>query len=79
MFIYSILAFMWSKTESLRFSVMMGLLQSLKLIRGARRAFNEDEQKKIAGQIVGHLEKSNWKIEQGPEPQGHSGIMGSNE
>jgi hypothetical protein len=67
---------MWTKTESLRLSVMMGLRDGLKLIRGARRTFTEDEQKKIAGQIVEHLERSNWKIEQGPEAPGHSQLMG---
>jgi hypothetical protein len=69
---------MWSKTETLRFSVMMGLRKGLKLIRGARRTFTEDEQRKIAWAIVEDLERSNWKIEQGPPLQGHgSEMMGS--
>jgi hypothetical protein len=29
-----------------------------------------------AAVIVEDLERSNWKIEQGPMPEGHSGLMG---
>jgi hypothetical protein len=36
-----------------------------------RRALTEDEQRRIAGAIVEHLEESNWKIEQGPVREGH--------
>ena len=62
---------MWSKTENLRFSVMLGLRKGLALIRGARRTFTEEEQKKIAAAIVDYLERSNWRFEQGPALQGH--------
>jgi hypothetical protein len=41
-----------------------------------RRSLTEDEQHKIAGAIVEQLERSNWKIEQGPMPEGHSRLMG---
>jgi hypothetical protein len=34
-----------------------------------RRSLTEEEQHKIAGAIVDHLEQSNWKIEHGP-PRG---------
>ena len=46
--------------------------------RGGRDpALSEDEQHKVAGTIVEHLERSNWKIEQGPESEGHGpGLMG---
>jgi hypothetical protein len=41
-----------------------------------RRSLSEDEQHKIAGAIVEHLEESNWKIEQGPVREGHGpGLM----
>jgi hypothetical protein len=35
------------------------------------RSLTEDEQHKIAGAIVEHLEQSNRKIEQGPTREGH--------
>jgi len=68
---------MWSRTETLRFSVMLGLRKGLALIRGMCRSLTEDEQQLVAGAIVEHLEGSNWKIEQGPEPEGYGPkIMG---
>jgi hypothetical protein len=67
---------MWSKAESLRFSVKLGLRKGLKLIRGMRRALTDDEQDRVARVIVEDLERGNWKIEQGPEPEGHAKIMG---
>jgi len=63
---------MWSKSEQLRFSVMLGLRKGLKLIRGARRTFDEDEQRIIArAAIIEDLEGSNWKIELGAPARGH--------
>jgi hypothetical protein len=62
---------MWDKADELRLSVVMGLRKGLSLIRGMRRSLTEDEQHKIAGVIVEHLEQSNWKIEQGPSREGH--------
>jgi hypothetical protein len=41
-----------------------------------RRALTEDEQDKVAGAIVEHLERSNWKIEQGPPAEGHGQYLG---
>jgi hypothetical protein len=43
---------MWSKADDLRLSVVMGLRQGLRLIRGMRRALTEEEQHKIAGAII---------------------------
>jgi hypothetical protein len=48
----------------------MGLRQRLRLFRGMRRALTEDEQHKVALAIVEHLERSNWKIEQGAPAEG---------
>jgi hypothetical protein len=62
---------MWSKADDLRLTVLMGLRRGLKLCRGMRRALTEDEQNKVAAVIVEDLERSNWKIEQGPMPEGH--------
>ena len=57
-------------------SVLMGLRRGLRLVRGMRRSLTEDEQHKIAGAIVEHLEESNWRIEQGPVREGHGpGLM----
>jgi hypothetical protein len=46
----------------------MGLRKELSLVRGMRRSLTEDEQHKIAGVIVEHLD---WNIEQGPTREGH--------
>ena len=62
---------MWSKTQALRFSVMLGLRNGLALIRGMRRSLTENEQERVAHAIVEHLEQSNWRIEPGPEAEGH--------
>jgi hypothetical protein len=70
---------MWDRAAELRFSVMMGLRRGLSLCRGMRRALTEDEQQKVAGPIVEHLESTNWRIEQGPMPEGHSGLMGKSQ
>jgi len=44
---------------------------------GLGRSLTEDDQRKIAGAIVEHLEQSNWKIEHGPAREGHGpGLMG---
>jgi hypothetical protein len=68
---------MWTTADSLRLTVLMGLRKGLKLCRGMRRALTEDEQRKVAGVIVEHLESHNWKIEQGPAREGHSRLMGN--
>jgi hypothetical protein len=68
---------MWGKSDELRLSVVMGLRKGLRLIRGMRRSLSEDDQHKIAGAIVEHLEQSNWNVEQGPTREGHGpGLMG---
>jgi hypothetical protein len=36
-----------------------------------RRSLSDDEQQRIAKEIVEHLALSNWKIEQGPPVAGH--------
>jgi hypothetical protein len=68
---------MWTKADSLRLSVLMGLRKGLSLCRGMRRALTDDEQHKVAAAIVEHLETHNWKIEPGPVRDGHGpGLMG---
>jgi hypothetical protein len=62
---------MWGKADELRLSVLMGLRKGLSRIRGMRRSLADDEQHKVADAIVEHLEKNNWKIEQGPLLEGH--------
>jgi hypothetical protein len=67
---------MWGKADELRLSVLMGLRKGLSLCRGMRRSLTEDEQHKVAGAIVEHLESTNWKIERGPPREGHGpGLM----
>ena len=41
----------------------MGLRKGLSLVRGMRRSLTDDEQHKVAGAILEHLESHNWKIE----------------
>ena len=62
---------MWTRTDELRLSIVMGLRKGLSLIRGMRRALTEDEQGKVATRIVEHLESNNWKIDQCPAREGH--------
>jgi hypothetical protein len=61
---------MWEKADDLRLSVLMGLRKGLSLVRGMRRSLSDDEQHKVTGAIVEHLERSNWKIEKGPFRRG---------
>jgi hypothetical protein len=54
---------------------LTGSLYVLTLISDVEQ--DRDEQHKIAGAIVAHLEDTNWNIERGPEPVRHSRIMGN--
>lgn len=62
---------MWNDADSLRLSIVMGLRKGLQLVRGMRRALTEDQQHTVAEAIAKHLRATNWKIEQGPPPEGH--------
>ena len=62
---------MWSKRETLQFTIKLGLRKGLALIRGMRRSLTDDEQDRVADTIVKHLELSNWKIEEGSPQPGH--------
>jgi hypothetical protein len=52
----------WTDDDEMRLVLMLGLRKGLAAVRGARRAFNEDEQKRIAGEILDHLRLSNYRI-----------------
>jgi hypothetical protein len=68
---------MWSKRETLQFTIKLGLRKGLALIRGMRRALTDDDQDRVAEAIVKHLELTNWKVEEGQLPEGHGPqIMG---
>jgi hypothetical protein len=43
----------WTDDDELRLVMMLGLRKGLTLVGGARRSFNEDEQKRIARVIIG--------------------------
>jgi hypothetical protein len=45
----------WTDDDELRLVIMLGLRKGLALVGGARRTFNEDEQKRIARAILDHL------------------------
>lgn len=60
----------WTDRGSLRLSVVMGLRKGLSLRSAMRRGLSEHDQRKIAEEIIKHLEQSNWKIVQGPPLEG---------
>jgi hypothetical protein len=62
---------MWSKRETLQFTIKLGLRKGFALIRGMRRSLSDAEQDRVAGAIVAHLELTNWQIEEGPPLPGH--------
>ena len=61
----------WTATDSLRLSVVLGLRKGLSLCRGMRRQLSEEEQQWVAEAIITHLKLSNYRIEQGPPLQAH--------
>ena len=65
----------WTDDDELRLAIMLGLRKGLATIRGARRAFSEDEQKRIAAEILDHLRLSNYTISSGRPRRGHSSLM----
>jgi hypothetical protein len=65
----------WTDDDELRLVMMLGLRKGLALVGGARRTFNEEEQKRIARAILDHLRLSNYRIEHGPPRTDHSGLM----
>jgi hypothetical protein len=62
----------WSADDELRLVIMLGLRKGLATVRGARRAFTEDEQNRIAGEILDHLRLSNYSITPGRSGRGHA-------
>jgi hypothetical protein len=64
-------AAMWGESRRLTPVPIDGARKGLSLVRGMRRSLTDDEQLKVAAAIVEHLERSNWRIEQGPMPKGH--------
>ena len=52
----------WTDDDELRLVIMLGLRKGLTAVRGARRAFTEDEQKRIAGTILDRLRLSKYMI-----------------
>src|ERR1043166_1414527 len=65
----------WTDDDELRLVIMLGLRKGLAAVQGARRAFTEDEQKRIAGAILDHLRLSNYTITSGRRRGGHSDLM----
>ncbi len=65
----------WTDDDELRLVMMLGLRKGLATVRGARRSFTEDEQTRIAGEILNHLRLSNYTITLGRPRSGHSRLM----
>jgi len=57
---------------NLRLATRFGLVKSLRLVRGLRRQFDEDDRTRIAETIREHLALAGWRIEPGPGIGGHS-------
>jgi len=55
----------WTDDDELRLVIMLGLRKGFALVAGARRKFNEDEQRRIARAILDHLRLSNDTITPG--------------
>ncbi len=64
----------FTREDDLRLSLRMGLSKGLKLVRGMRRALDEDEKNRVADAIREHLQLAGWRIEPGPGIGGHSQI-----
>jgi hypothetical protein len=67
---------MWTERQDLVFSFKMALRNALKVLRGMRKSLTDEQQDRVAEMMVEDLRRQNWKIEKGPTPEGHSGIMG---
>jgi len=58
--------------DNLRLAIRMGLAKGLRVVRGLRRQFDEDDRTRIAEMIREHLALAGWRIEPGPGIGGHS-------
>ena len=59
----------WTIEEHLAFDIGYALPRSA--VRGLRRAFTEDERRRIAKAIVGHLQLCGWRFELSVPQPGH--------
>jgi hypothetical protein len=57
----------WTAADEFLFCVKMGLRKGLALVRGMRRALTDEEQERVATQIVEQL-RYGWKVEPDPPP-----------
>ena len=58
--------------DNLRLAIRLGLVKGLRLVRGLRQQFNEDERTRVAEVIREHLTLAGWLIEPGRGIGGHS-------
>jgi hypothetical protein len=65
----------YTAEDDLRLAIRFGLRKGLASIRGARRTFTEDEQDRIAAEILAHLKLANYTIVPGRPRGGHSNLM----
>jgi hypothetical protein len=40
-----------------------------------RKSLTDEQQDRVAETMIEELRRQNWKIEKGPMPEGHSGIV----
>ena len=63
--------------DNLRLAIRYGLVKGLRLVRGLRQQFSEDDRTRVAEAIREHLNLPGWQIEPGPGVGGHSQLSGS--
>ena len=65
----------FTEDDEIRLIIRIGLEKGLKRIRGARRAFSEEERRSLAGSVLDQLRRSNYKIEPGKPAAGYGQHM----
>jgi hypothetical protein len=68
---------LFTPDDNLRLAIRYGLVKGLRLIRGLRQQFNEDDRTRVAEEIREHLALAGWRIEPGPGIGGHSQLAGT--
>jgi hypothetical protein len=60
--------------QRFRFALQLGLRKALKLVR-LKRQVSETDEEMMAATIADHLRLAHYRIEEGPEAEGHSSLM----
>ena len=63
--------------DNLRLAIRYGLVKGLRLVRGLRQQFDEDDRTHVAEAIREHLALAGWQIEPGSGIGGHGQLAGT--